>query len=178
MDADMEAKRRKGIARRSSVTTGAMLAGAVLVLALPSAVLAFSTSLGALPGETAERLNSFTTTPADAQLAVSGPVRSLAQGHLFRFTPARTTLRPDRSVTVAVRVDPQTVRAITVRADRLSDAPVVSAAPLRIAPTAFTLGVSRGYQSFAGLVAPTEIRKIEMPDLRTFQSGGTQSAPS
>lgn len=169
---------RSDPARRSSVATGAMLAAAVSVLALPSAVLAFSSRLSALP-ETAAKLDSFTTTPADAQLATAVPVRSLAKGHLFRFTPAGTPTRPDRSVTVAVRVDPQTARAITVQGNRLAAAPVTGVAQLRIAPTAFTLGVSRGYQSFAqGLVTPSEIRKIDMPDLATFRAGGAGAQPA
>lgn len=164
--------------RRSSMATGAMLAGAVMVLALPSAVLAFSSTIGALPQAAAARLNSFG--PGDAQLAAAAPIRSLAQGHLFRFTPARTSMRPDRSVTVAVRVDPQTAQAITVRAAaRIAEAPMATAPQLRIAPTAFTLGVSRGYQGFAQAIAPTaDIRKIDMPDLATFRAGAAAGAPS
>ncbi|HEX7753466.1 MAG TPA: hypothetical protein VF440_13825 [Novosphingobium sp.] len=168
-------------ARRSNMATGAMLGCAVLILALPSAVLAFSSRFNTLPHEAASHLNSFTTTAADARLATAVPVRSLAQGHQFRFTPAGTPTRPDRSVTVAVRVDPQTARAITVRGTRLAEAPVSGATPLRIAPTVFTLGVSRGYQSFAqGLVTPSDIRRIEMPDIATFRAGGTGApgAPS
>ena len=168
-------------ARRSNMATGAMLGCAVLILALPSAVLAFSSRFNSLPHEAA-RLDSFTTTAADARLASAVPVRSLAQGHQFRFTPAGTPTRPDRSVTVAVRVDPQTARAITVRGTRLAEAPVSGATPLRIAPTVFTLGVSRGYQSFAqGLVTPSDIRRIEMPDIATLRAGsaaGAQGAPS
>ena len=168
-------------ARRSNMATGAMLGCAVLILALPSAVLAFSSRFNTLPHEAA-RLNSFTTTAADARLASAVPVRSLAQGHQFRFTPAGTPTRPDRSVTVAVRVDPQTARAITVRGTRLAEAPVSGATALRIAPTGFTLGVSRGYQSFAqGLVTPSDIRRIEMPDIATLRASsgtGAQGAPS
>lgn len=168
----------RNLARRSSMATGAMLAGAVLVLALPSAVLAFSSSLDTLPGAAA-RLSAFSGSAGDAEQAGAIPVRSLANGHLFRFTPARTTTRPDRSVTVAVRVDPQTARAITVRGARIVEAPPSVAPQLRIAPTAFTLGVSRGYQSFAqGIGTPSDIRKIEMPDLASFRAGGAPGAPS
>ena len=163
------------LAWRSNMATGVIMGGAVAVLALPSAVLAFSSSLNAVPGES-DRLDRFTTTSADARLASAAPIRSLAKGHLFRFTPTRS----DRSVTVAVRVDPQTAGAITVRGNRLAEAPTVAAPQVRIAPTAFTLGVSRGYQSFAsGLVPPpADIRKIEMPDLAAFRAGGAAAAPS
>lgn len=174
-----QSAKARNLARRSSVATGAMLAGAVVVLALPSAVLALSSSFNPLPRETAEGLNSFTTTPADAKLASAVPIRSLAKGHLFRFTPAGTPTRPDRSVTVAVRVDPQTARAITVRGNRVAEVAPTGVAQLRIAPTAFTLGVSRGYQSFAqGIASSPEIKRIEMPDLETFHAGGASAGSS
>ncbi len=161
---------------RRGMATGLMLAGAVSVLALPSAVLAFSTSFNP-ESASGSSLDSFSSTPADARLASSIPARSLTHGGLFRFTPAGTPTRPDRSVTVAIRVDPQTASAITVRGDRIAEVPTSGAAQLRIAPTAFSLGVARGYQSFVqGLVAAPEIHKIEMPDLKTLRSSsGSQS---
>lgn len=158
--------------KRSGMATGLMLAGAVSVLALPSAVLAFSSRFEGPPArvEVRKDIGTYNSSPQDAQLA-GGSVRSLAQGHPFHFTPAGTPTRPDRSVTVAVRVDPQTARTITVR----GTAPTAVAAgnaTLHIAPTAFSLGVSRGYQNFAQtLVTPVEIQKIEMPDLASYQSG-------
>ena len=48
-------------------------------------------------------------------------------------------------------------------------------APLRIAPTAFNLGVARGYESFAPKLAKTiaapELKKLDMPDLAIFKPG-------
>lgn len=158
--------------KRSGMATGLLLAGAVAVLALPSAVLAFSSRFEGPPpqNEAHKGIGTYNSSPEDAQLA-SASIRSLTQGHPFRFTPAGTPTRPDRSVTVAVRVDPQTARTITVR----GTAPRVASAgntTLHIAPTAFSLGVSRGYQNFAQtLVTPVEIQKIEMPDLTTFRAG-------
>ena len=86
---------------------------------------------------------------------------------MFRFTPAGNANRPDRSVTVAVRVDPQIGQAILVRAALPAiAASVPGIAPVQISPTAFNLGVSRGYRSFAqGIVPAGEGRKSETPEL-------------
>lgn len=161
-------------ARKSGMTTGLMLAGAVSTLALPSAVLAFSSRFEAAPAKLAQKDRDTYDSPDDGELAGAIPVRSLAQGHPFRFTPAGTPTRPDRSVTVAVRVDPHTAQAITVKG-RAPTKVVAGNTTLHISPTAFSLGVSRGYQNFAqSLVAPVEIQKIqkiEMPDLATYQAG-------
>lgn len=167
------------VKQMSGTATGVMLGIAVAVLALPSAVLALSTSLVALPGKTAEQLKSFTSTAADAKIAAATPVRSLAQGHPFQFTPAGTATRPDRSVTVAIRVDPQTARSIIVRGTRYVERPaVVASAPqVPIASTAFNLGVSRGFQSFAKpVVASPKVQTEVMPDLASFSVRGNEPA--
>lgn len=146
------------------MASGLLLASAVSLLALPSAVLAFSTHFDART-ETFSSANGMESLDSDQTrtgLARSIPMRSLAKGKLYPFTPANTPNRPDRSVTVAVRVDPHSATASA----RSSDA---SSAPLRIAPTAFNLGVSRGYENFAqDLVPPTDNRKLDMPDLTNF----------
>ena len=151
------------------MTSGLLLAGAVSLLALPSAVLAFSTHFdaradGLSSANGMESLDdSLDSGEPSASFARSIPMRSLAKGKLYPFTPANTPNRPDRSVTVAVRVDPH---AVGSKSGRSSDG---GSAPLRIAPTAFNLGVSRGYENFAqDLVPPTENRKLDMPDLTHF----------
>lgn len=169
------AARQAATGRKGGMTTGLMLGVAVSLLALPSAVLAF-----------ANRYDSPRSHPAaagggDARKAAPGRpvenllVRSLAQGLPFHFTPAGTPSRPDRSVTVAVRVDPQVAREIIVRGNRrgtLASAAAAQAAALQLAPSAFNLGVSRGYHGFAqNLVPATEIRRLDMPDLSTFKAG-------
>jgi hypothetical protein len=154
------------------MATGFMLAGAVSVLALPSAVLAFSSRFEGPAADKLAHKGMRSYDSENGELSGAIAVRSLAQGHPFRFTPAGTPTRPDRSVTVAVRVDPQTAQAITVRG---APPPTVSAGntTLHIAPTAFSLGVSRGYQNFAqNIVTPVEIQKIDMPDLATYRAGG------
>ncbi len=151
------------------MTSGMLLGGAVALLALPSAVLAFATRFDARV-ESAPAGESVDSEPATVRLARPIPLRSLAKGQLYPFTPANTPSRPDRSVTVAVRVDPQTARSLAERGSAGGHSADGSATPLRIAPTAFNLGVSRGYRTFAqNLVAPAgDAKKGEMPDLNRF----------
>ena len=163
----------------SGMASGLFLACAVGLLALPSAVLAFSTGFGrkAETAAVAEALEKIDAEQAPASLARAIPMRSLAKGKLYPFTPAESPNRPDRSITVAVRVDPQTAKAISVRGPGKVDA---DSASLRIAPMGFSLGVARGYHTFSqNLVPPGEARKGEMPDLSQFSiapaSGGSSS---
>ena len=152
--------------------TGLMISGAVAVLALPSAVLAFSNRLDLA----ADRIGTGLVSGNDAAEALgASQARSLAQVRGFRFTPAGTPSRPDRAVTVAVRVDPQVAREIVVQGRRVALAGKGAApTPLQLAPSAFKLGVSRGYQSFAQVVAPVaESRGNEMPDLKDFPTAGS-----
>ena len=175
------------MARRSTITAGnargglspaLLLSGAVLVLALPSAVLAFTSSFESLPGSLSTRagIGPFAPASVDPRFARTISVRSLARGQMFRFTPAGTATRPDRSVTVAVRVDAEAARAISVRQTR-GDTPLAAGTgALRIAPTAYSLGVSRGFQSFT---AAGEPRRGEMPDLSAFRlRAGTADEPA
>jgi hypothetical protein len=161
------------------MTTGVMLAGAVALLALPSAVLAFSTRFDS---GAAQRLEG--SAPKDpavrAQPAQAISLRSLARGPLFPFTPAGTANRPSRSVTVAVRVDPATARDILVHAPRLARAEGPADVPVRIAPTAFTptaftLGVSRGFGTFSQDLAAAERQRGESGDALSFQIPGPSS---
>jgi hypothetical protein len=169
---------------RSGAAPAVLMAGAVFVLALPSAVLAFSTRID-LPAEgiaANQGLNGFGPGSVDPRLArVLAASPSRGKGPMFRFTPAGLATRPSRSVTVAVRVDAVTARSITVRAAigrpsqptaQITMAPGV--ASLGIAPTAYNLGVSRGYQGFAPGVQSyalgQDIRKLDMPDLSSFRS--------
>lgn len=144
-----------------------LLACAVGLLALPSAVLALSNRLDPGPLDRAAAVGSSSFQPAmvDPRLARSITVRALSKGQLFRFTPAASPNRLDRSVTVAVRFDrnhPIVVRGSMQGGD----------GALRIAPTAYSLGAARGYQSFAQS-GVTEIRKIDMPDLASYQPAGS-----
>lgn len=156
------------------MTTGVMLAGAVALLALPSAVLAFSTRFDS---DATHRFASSgeAKAPARAQPAQAISLRSLARGPLFPFTPAGTANRPSRSVTVAVRVDPATAREILVHAPRLARVEGSADVPVRIAPTAFTLGVSRGFGNFSQDLAAVEGQRGEGGDASSFRIPGPSS---
>ena len=166
---------------RSGMAPALLMAGAVSVLALPSAVLAFSTRID-LPaaGIAANQdLNGFAPGSVDPRLArVLAASPTGGKGPLFRFTPAGLATRPDRLVTVAVRVDPVAAGTIIVRGaidriNRPTPAMVPGLASLAIAPAAYNLGVAHGYQGFAQNVQTyalaQDIHKIDMPDLSTFQ---------
>lgn len=169
--------------KRSGTAASLMLSGAVVALALPSAVLAFSSAILVRPIEepAAETPASTLQAPSvDASLAQAISMRMVPKGQGFRFTPAGTASRPDRSITVAVRVDSDAARAITVRKGVETPPSIAATSMLRISPTAFNLGVSRGYQSFSsGATTAPEIRKVDMPDLSAFRlSGGAKGGPS
>ena len=163
---------------------------AVGVLALPSAVLAFSSRLDVPPPSIAanQGLGNFAPGQVDPRLARALAARPQSKGPLFRFTPAGLATRPDRSVTVAVRVDTETAQSITVRGAAIEPVrTVASSGVLRIAPTAYNLGVSRGYQGFApsgagsggqAFVLSKDSHKPEMPDLSAYAPGDEPRSPS
>jgi hypothetical protein len=155
----------------AGLTTGAMLASAVGLLALPSAVLAFTARFE--PGQADTALDSGAAV-LDRVASAPGfsrnfPSSSLARGTLYPFTPASTPIRPDRSVTVAVRVDANTARALTVLAPRTAAREQGEGLDVRIAPTGFSLGVSRGYTNFAqGLGRKDEAQSPGLADTGSF----------
>lgn len=160
---------------RSSAASALLLAGAVAVLALPSAVLALSAGIGPVlsaPAD-AETASGFQPARVDPRLARSISVRALGQGQTFRFTPGAAPNRLDRSVTVAVRVD---------GTSRPSRGALIGSegGTFRIAPTAYSLGVSRGYKGFAqNGSAAAELRRVEIPDLASYKpSPGAKDDPS
>lgn len=170
--------------RRSGTAAAMLLAGAVSVLALPSAVLAFSSRFDPLPnasGPQTEKPGGFQPAEVDPRLARSITVRALARGQTFRFTPAVTPNRLERSVTVAVRFDGRNQRPIVVTGPLAAAEPVAGGSSLRIAPTAYSLGATRGYKGFGQSSASQSAnRKPELPDLSTYQLSGStaQADPS
>ncbi len=164
---------------KNGMTAGLWLAGVVTLLALPSAVLAFATNFEPqfAPPPTDGSMRAIDSAATPTRLARAIAVRSLAKGSLYPFTPAGTPNRPDRSVTVAVRVDSGEPQMISVRGIRITSAGEIGTAPLRIAPTAFNLGVSRGYHTFAqNLVPPADLHKVELPDLGKFSIAANDTA--
>lgn len=156
----------------------ALIAGAVLV-GVPTAGLAVTNAVLAPFSEAAPR---FTPAGVDPALAERVNNRYAAARKAMRFTPASNTASIDRTVTVAVRVDDKTARAISIRSamERAENTPGRRA--LAIAPTRFDLGIARGYQSFAkpAKALPVGVSKIEMPDLSEFKpsTGTAEDKPS
>jgi hypothetical protein len=152
-----------------------LIAATVCLLALPSAVLAFTAKFSVdeedLPAAQAEA-----ETPPSSAFTRALAIRSLAKGKLFPFTPAGISNQAVRSVTVAVRVDPASARAITVQGRKVA---IQDTDPghLRIAPTGFSLGISRGYRNFTDSIAPTPPRSsaIDLPDLRKYSLAPSSS---
>jgi hypothetical protein len=160
-------------------------AGAVVLASMPTAGLA----LGALDGGVSlPDSGSFTAlTPAsvDPRLARFVAERSNGNARLMRFTPAGVAERASRSVTVAIRIDEEAARAISVRSAIASaQEQVAGDAGVRIAPTRFNLGVSRGYQSFAKVPERTAalssaLSEAGIPNLAEFRpSPGARSDES
>lgn len=178
--------------RQSGGMASALLLGAAVAgLALPSAVLAFSTGDdGALLTETAPKLaaaddsHQFVPAAVDPRLTRSITVRALSKGRIFRFTPAATPSRVDASVvTVAVRLNGNSVPQLAMRRPQVAPAATTSGTTMAIAPTAYSLGTARGYTSFAQNgarpVSATPLRQLETPDLASFKPrGGVASTPS
>lgn len=157
---------------RRGISPAVLISCAVVTLALPSAVLAFSSTFGLpqprLPG--GEPIGSFAPGTVDPRLARAIAARAPHDDGIFRFTPAGTATRPDRSITVAVRVDPATARAITVRAGLPGKAQAPGIAAIQIAPTAYNLGIARKSLDPKGVIAlSSDIRAGGLPDLAAYR---------
>lgn len=134
-----------------------LFAAAGLALAVPTAGLAVSGLRYAAAESPAAEFAPFTPASVDPQLARRVAASVKATGQAIRFTPATPvtgSTTKDRSYIVAVRVDDETARAISVRSaiagargtQALSDGGNRLAA---LAPTRYNLGAARGYQGFA-----------------------------
>lgn len=161
---------------------GAVAIGALAVAVVPTAGFALTggdTQFASLTANS--EFSEITPASVDPRIAKFIAERSSVDGRLQRFTPAGVAERPNRSVTVAVRIGDEIVRAMSIRSaiaaarDRTSGARAVSISPMR-----FNLGLSRGYQSFAK--APELSRALSdasIPDLSKFEpSPGVQEKPS
>jgi hypothetical protein len=164
----------KKATRMNGRLAASLAAGALVLAGLPTAGFA----LGVLDDgvSLAANGNFAALTPAriDPKLARFVAERSSGASRPMRFTPAGIAARPSRSVTVAVRIDSEAARAISVRS-AIASAREQSFgdSPLRIAPTRYNLGISRGYQNFAKATpAPTLSRSLSeagIPDLADFR---------
>jgi hypothetical protein len=152
---------------------------AVAALGVPSAGLALVGLGDSLQRIEGPAMAPFTPANVDPELARRVQERIAARGKALRFTPAGTAGARDSTVTVAVRVDDQTARAISVRSTlaSLQGEPGRGATPT-LAGTRYNLGLARGYQSFAKPQAPAAtvgLRDIAMPDLADFKPAETRA---
>ena len=131
-----------------------VLGACVLVACLPSAGLA----LGGLGGgghalsNASGAVAQFTPSSVDPRMAALVARAASGNARLMRFTPAGVADRAGRSMTVAVRVDEDAARAISVHSAIAAANELAaggSAPELRLAPVPYNLGLARGYQSFA-----------------------------
>lgn len=136
---------------------------AALALAVPSVGLAFSTGFDSQPVSLSARggLGSFTPASVDPRLASSLKFSALRDGRKFRFTPAGSSGGEARSVTVAVRVNPESAAIAGVRTTLRGLSPIKVGAAASGATTE-NLGMGRGWSRFA---LPTKARALAIPDI-------------
>ena len=140
---------------------------AAMMLALPTTSLALVGFGLAETDQENEALDLFT--PASVDPALAARVADKAREKGLRFTPAgiNPALRSG-TVTVAVRVDDDTAKAITIR-DANDSLPGIGQGISGLQTLRFNLGTARGYQSFARTVTlPETVRDLSMPDLSEF----------
>ena len=158
----------------------AALAAAGLALTIPAAGLAVVETSAA--AELPESIAYLPFTPAKVDTQLAARVAAVMGEDVLRFTPAsKPAVGQDRTVTVAVRVDDATARAISVRSaiDSVGSGENRERA-LAISSTSYNLGVARGYQSFAQAPKPAAVtvglRDMGMPDLAAFAVGKDEKA--
>jgi hypothetical protein len=161
---------------------GCVLLGLAAAPALGSALSGsfLAASSNAVPVSLSARggIGSFTPASVDPRLVSQISGHALGNGRVFRFTPAGMENRPDRAITVAVRISDLGARNLAqdfaVRSGLPAGVTAAGAASVRIAPTVYNLGMARGYRSFAAAAAMPretshfEFQRLDMPDLRAF----------
>jgi len=185
MDRTMTARPNRIAKAQRSLPLFALCA---LALAVPSAGLALASS-GASSGASSQiglggdaRTASFAAlgldvfTPASVDPALAARVADKARARGIRFTPASApSLSGKRTVTVAVRVDDDTARAITVR-KAIEAVPGRGSGLAGVDASKFRLGTARGYQSFARSVdLSANVRNVALPDLAQFEPSRPQT---
>lgn len=152
---------------------------AAVSLVLPSAGLAV-VSLG--ESDLASKSSAFELfTPASVDPALAARVAEKARERGIRFTPLGANIsNNERTVTVAVRLDNDVARAISVRS-AIDKAPGTGSQLAGVQANRFNLGTARGYTSFARAQAPAatapsgrsvidnSLRDLGMPDLAQFE---------
>ncbi|WP_374407846.1 hypothetical protein [Pelagerythrobacter sp.] len=178
---------RSGRGRSGSAKVGkggfapVLFSAACLALAVPSASLALAGLDGELPAASLAQFAPFTPASVDPALAQRVAERIAARGQALRFTPAGSAKELDRTVTVAVRVDGDTARAISFRSALAATGGEPGQGAGAIAATRYNLGVARGFQSFAksAPTLPEGVRDLNVPDLASYKPAeGVREKPS
>lgn len=148
-----------------------------LALALPSAGLALAGDAPAKAAASLETLRFGRFTPASVDPALAARVADKARQRGIHFTPASAPpVTGLRTVTVAVRVDDDAARIVSVRkAPEALPGRAVGIAALDA--NKFQLGAARGVQSFARSVdLSASVRSLAAPDLAQFEPSKPASA--
>ena len=156
-----------------------LLGASAMLLAAPTAVFAVPDL--APTRSTVGSIVPFTPADVDPAIARRVAAKIAARGQAMRFTPASGGLQRDRTVTLAIRVDPREARAISVRSAIAAAKGDAGTGPsiASLAKARYSLGLSRGYESFAKPAEPSlGLKRIEMPDLASFRpSEGVKETP-
>jgi hypothetical protein len=141
-----------------------------LAFALPGTGLALVGKSAPVAASSFDAMGFNVFTPASVDPELAARIADKARKRGIRFTPAGATpVAGERTVTVAVRVDNDQARAISVRK-------AIDAVPGRgigiggLEASRFQLGAARGYRSFARPIElPAEVRPMALPDLAQFK---------
>lgn len=149
---------------------------AALTLGLPSAGLAV-VGLGAGADDFAAGTPSFELfTPASVDPDLAARVAQKARERGIRFTPlGASNASNERTVTVAVRLDQDVARAISVRS-AIQSAPGTGTDIAGLQANRFNLGTARGYTSFARTQAPAIASGLAPSGRTLLPRSGTQNS--
>lgn len=165
---------KAGAAKKLAIS--GLLLGTVALL--PSIALAFSSGFDSRPVSIDARggIGSFTPASVDPRLADRLKFSALRGDKMFRFTPASSSTKGSRALTIAVRIRPDSAKAINIRPELASESGQ-GAGVVQITPTAFNLGVAKGFQKFA---LPSSIRQQDeaLPDISLLGRGSSTSRKS
>lgn len=162
---------KAGVTKKLAIS-GLLLGSAALA---PSIALAFSSGFDSHPVSINARggIGSFTPASVDPRLADKLKFSALRGDKMFRFTPAASAATDGpRALTIAVRIRPDSTKAINIRPD-MASASGKGEGLVQITPTAFSLGVAKGFTKFA---LPASIRQSDdaLPDIGELGRGASQ----
>ena len=165
---------------RNRAGQGRFLEASVAIAAALSLIPTAAWAVGAFEptgiGPRVHRAAMLTPASVDPQLARFIAEREGAMGRLKRFTPAGVDTRPGRTLTVAVRVDADEARALSLRsaAEAAQDKIAGGSPGIRLGSTRYNLGLARGYQTFAQVTPKASglspsLSEAPIPNLSDFR---------